>query len=194
MKRLLIKQGFLLPFIYFGVVIIASLFAKDYSHIGQHASELAINSNKTAVSIFNTGVIITGLLLILFGLGLILNPVGKLFITGTLIMIFGITFLFGGIFPIGSPLHGLYGLGMSMIITPFSFLYEADEKFKSKKIRFITVISGLIIFIYLWSMIAGLDPRDYRGITQRIFGVVTFGWISYIAYSLNNFVKNRELN
>ena len=38
LKNLLIKQAIYIPILYFGTVIIASLFALDYSHIGQHAT------------------------------------------------------------------------------------------------------------------------------------------------------------
>jgi len=40
------------------------------------------------------------------------------------------------------------------------------------------------------SMIARLDPIDLRGLTQRIFGIVVFGWFSFISYHLNKVLKN----
>ncbi|MFO7829776.1 MAG: hypothetical protein R6V23_14220 [Bacteroidales bacterium] len=61
MKHLLIKQAIFLPVIYFGFIIIAGFFAKDYSYLGQHASELGINSSKSAVILFKTGILLTSI-------------------------------------------------------------------------------------------------------------------------------------
>jgi hypothetical protein len=108
MKNILIKQAIYLPILYFGTLIIASLFADEYSHIGQHASELAINSNKAAVNVFTIGIFLTGLSLVLYGLGLLLKFKKQLIITASLVCVFGITFLFGTFFKIGSPWHGRF--------------------------------------------------------------------------------------
>ena len=105
-------------------------------------------------------------------------------------MIFGITFLFGAIFPIGSPLHGLYGIGMCVMLIPFIFLYEQKDLFNKGIVYTISILAGLLMFVYLWSMIAGLDPVNLRGLTQRFFAIVTFGWFGFISFKLGDIVKN----
>jgi len=50
-----------LPIFYFGTVIIGSLFAEDYSQIGQQVSELALNENKIAGIVLTIGIFITGI-------------------------------------------------------------------------------------------------------------------------------------
>ncbi|MDX9777158.1 MAG: DUF998 domain-containing protein [bacterium] len=182
MKRILIKQGIFLPLIYFVAVIIAGFFARDYSHWGQHASELALNAVPAAATIFNIGAAITGISLILLGLGFVLNYQRRFLLTAILTVIFGITFLFGAIFKIGSPLHGLYGIGMCVMLIPFVFLYEQKGMFSERAVHAISLSAGLLMFLYLWSMVAGLDPVQYRGITQRLFAIVVFGWFSFIAW------------
>lgn len=186
-----------MPIIYFGTVIIAGLFATDYSHFGQHASELAINANQTAGSIFNIGVFITGISAILYGIGLILKFRSQFSITSILTILFGITFLFGAIYKIGSPWHGLYGIGLSIMILPFAFLYELKIYQINRLTKIVSILSALIIFIYFWAMVARLDPMEQRGLTQRIFGIVVFGFISYSAYltsRLNVAEKKRTPN
>ncbi|MDD2548480.1 MAG: DUF998 domain-containing protein [Bacteroidales bacterium] len=189
MRKTLIKQAIYLPVVYFGTLVIASLFANDYSHIGQHASELAINSNKIASSLFSVGIFITGLSMIFYGIGLILKFKGQLSITSFLITLFGITFLFGTFYKIGSPWHGLYGVGLSIMLLPFAFLYELGKKNINKITEMISIIVALIIFLYFWAMVARLDPLEQRGLTQRVFGLFVFGFISYSAHKLNKLEK-----
>jgi hypothetical protein len=189
MKRFLIKQAVFVPFIYFGFIIIAALFANDYSHIGQHASELGINASASAVLLFQIGIIITSISLSLLALGIIINFKKKLILSSILIFAFGITFIFGAIYPIGSPWHGLYGIGLFIMILPFVFLYEVNVFINNKMINSISIIAGFLMFIYLWSMISRLDPVDYRGLTQRVFGGVVFGWFSYISFYLDKLKK-----
>lgn len=197
MKRMLIKQGVFLPFIYFGTVILAAFFAKDYSHWGRHASELAVNASRSAVLIFNTGAAITGLSLILLAAGLLLRFKKQFLLTSILTAVFGITFVFGAIFPIGSPLHGLYGIGMCVMLVPFVFLYEQKDMFSERAIKAISLLAGLLMFLYLWSMVAGLDPVNLRGLTQRLFAVVVFGWFSLISFRISTVVNasdNKQSN
>lgn len=185
MKNILIKQSIYIAIIYFGTVILAGIFATDYSHFGQHASELAVNQNQTAGTIFNVGIFITGISLILYGIGLILRFKSQFSITSLLIIVFGITFLFGAIYEIGSPWHGLYGIGLSVMMLPFAFLYEMKKENITSLSKNISILSALIIFFYFWAMVARLDPMELRGLTQRVFGFFVFGFISYTAYVTN---------
>jgi hypothetical protein len=189
MKQFLIKQAILLPIIYFGSIIIAGLFANDYSHWGQHASELGINSSKSAVILFQIGIILTSISLFLLALGLLLNFKKRFLISSILVFAFGVTFIFGAIYRINSPWHGFYGLGLFIMILPFVFLYELNNLISNSTIHKISIIAGFLMFFYLWSMIARLDPINYRGLTQRLFGIVVFGWFSFISYRLNELIK-----
>lgn len=189
MRQLLIKQAIFLPIIYFGSIVIAGLFATDYSHLGQHASELGINSSNSAVILFQIGIILTSLSLFLLALGLLLNFKKRFSISSILIFAFGVTFIFGAIYPINSPWHGFYGLGLFIMILPFVFLYELNNLINNRTIHIISIVAGFLMFFYLWSMIAGLDPVNYRGLTQRSFGIIVFGWFSYISYRLNKLIK-----
>lgn len=189
MKQFLIKQAIFLPIIYFGSIIIAGLFANDYNHWGQHASELGINSSKSAVILFQIGIVLTSISLFLLAFGLLLNFKSRFSISSILVFAFGVTFIFGAIYPINSPWHGFYGLGLFIMILPFVFLYELNNLISNRTIHTISIIVGFLMFFYLWSMIARLDPINYRGLTQRLFGIVVFGWFSFISYRLNEWTK-----
>jgi len=193
MKQLLIKQAVFLPIIYFGAIIIAGFFANDYTHLGQQASELGVNSSKSAVILFKIGVLLTSISLFALAIGLLLNFKNKFTLSSILIFAFGVTFIFGAIYPIGSPWHGFYGLGLFIMILPFVFLYESGDQLNNKVVRRISVAAGLLMFFYLWSMIARLDPINYRGLTQRLFGIVVFGWFSFISYHLSKLI-NKDIH
>lgn len=185
MKHFLIKQAIFLPVIYFGSIIIAGFFANDYCHIGQHASELGINANKTAVTIFQIGIIATSISLFILSLGLVVNFKKQFSLFAVLVFLFGVTFIFGAIFPIGSPWHGFYGLGLFIMIAPFVFLYELNRMIEKRSLHILSIVAGALIFLYLWAMVARLDPMEYRGLTQRLFALVVFGWFSVVAWHLN---------
>jgi len=188
-KQLLIKQAIFLPIIYFGSIIISGFFANEYSHLGQHASELGINSSKSAVILFQAGIVLTSISLFLLALGLLLNFKNRFLITSILVFAFGVTFIFGAIYPINSPWHGFYGFGLFIMILPFVFLYEFNNLINNITIHRISIVTGFLMFFYLWLMISRLDPINYRGLTQRLFGIVVFGWFSYISYRLNKLTK-----
>ncbi|NLO01701.1 MAG: DUF998 domain-containing protein [Bacteroidales bacterium] len=190
MKQFLIKQAVFLPVIYFGFIVIAGSFAQDYSHVRQHASELGINPDMNAVILFKSGIILTSVSLFFLSVGLLFHFRYRFLISAILVFSFGVTFIFGTIFPIGTPWHGLYGFGLFIMILPFVFLYELSDLNRNKAISIISIAAGFLMFFYLWSMIAGLDPLNYRRLTQRLFGLVVFGWFSYISYYLFGLVKD----
>ena len=91
---------------------------------GAPGNWIAINENQMAGTVFNAGAFLTGTSMILYGVGLLLKFGSQFSITAILTALFGVTFLFGAIYTIGSPWHSLYGLGFSIMMLPFAFLYE----------------------------------------------------------------------
>lgn len=57
-----------------------------------------------------------------------------------------------------------------------------DKKNTDRLTKVISVGVTFILFIYFWGMITRFDPMEQRGLTQRIFGVVVFGYISFNAF------------
>ena len=189
MGKRLIAQAVYVPIIYFGTIILASLFANGYSQVGQQVSELALNESTSAGTVLTVGIFITGLSLVLLGIGMIQSFKSQFIISSFLIILFGISFLCGALIPMGSPWHSLYGLSISILLLPFAFLYEMGDTEISNLTRNLAIIVTLIIFVYFWDMLAvHFAPAELRGLTQRIFGVAVFGWFSYSAYILKNLI------
>lgn len=184
----LIKQAVFLPLLFFSALYISASMVDGYSHIAQHGSEITITEFETAKTILNTGAILTGVSCILLALGVVLQ-FRKYALTSLLLSLFGISMVSNGLYPTGSPMHGFYGMGMVLMILPFMACYELkNENLKPLFFR-ISLICGALNFIYLWSVFVGLDPADYRGLTQRIASVFIFGWIAIFAYQLNRKIK-----
>ena len=190
--KLFIKQAILSPLYFFVPILVAGIRTTEYSAISQHASEITLTSNSTAITIFNTGEILTGLSCILLSVGLIIMNKRKNLISAVLFIIFGISMISNGLYPMGNPMHGFYGIGLSVMILPFVSCYEFKGSIINKRYFPITIGVGLVIFIYFWSMLVGLDPADYRGLTQRIASLVIFGWIAYTSYELIKTLTNKS--
>ena len=151
--------------------------------IKQQASEITLTDFETAKAILLSGAILTGFSCILFAIGIMLN-FKKYYMSGILLVIFGISMLSNGLFPMRSPMHGFYGIKLSLMILPFLACYELKNENISKMFFKVSLISGFLIFIYFWSMLVGLDPANYSGLTQRIASLFMFGWMAYFAIKM----------
>ncbi len=189
--RHLIRQAVLLPFIFFIPTTIAGLLTDNYSFIEQHGSEITITDFETAKMFVNSGAIATGISCIVFALGILFN-FKRYHLSSILLTIFGISMISNGIYPMGTLMHGFYGIGLSLMLLPFVACYELKNENVNRKFFPIALIAGAIIFIYFWSMLVGLDPANYRGLTQRIASVFIFGWIAYFAFELNKKLRGLQ--
>jgi len=181
--KYLIKQATIIPVLFFVPVFIAGALVDGYDPIKQQGSEITITDFYTAKAILNTGAMLSGLSCILLGLGILLN-FKKYVLTSVLLMIFGISMVSNGIYPMGTPMHGLYGMGLTLMIAPFVACYEWKNEPVRRDFFRVSLLSGSVIFIYLWSICVGLDPENYRGLTQRVASVFIFGWIAYLAFAI----------
>ncbi|MEM0926447.1 MAG: DUF998 domain-containing protein, partial [Planctomycetota bacterium] len=103
-----------------------------------------------------------------------------------LITVFGISMISNGLYPMGSPMHGLYGIGLSLAIAPFASIYEWKGTAMPKRYFGLSIAAGIVISLYYWSIVIGLDPPDYRGLTQRTASLFIFGWIAYSAWEMRS--------
>jgi hypothetical protein len=89
-----------------------------------------------------------------------------------------------GLWPMGSPLHGLYAVGILNLIAPALSLLEL-RSLRDRTIPYAaTVLASLAGIVYLWLNLTGNDPEGYRGLTQRVFSSINAGWPAVIAGSL----------
>ncbi len=181
MNRALINSGFIPLPAWFLFVTIAGFFAVDYSPIASHASVMTLQDN-LSYPIVSTGAILTGITLILFGVGI--WRVSKLTVSGGGLcwIIFGISMIANGVWPMGSPMHGLYIIGIANILAPaLSLLDIRDEALRQRLYGTTTFVSLASVF-YIWILLNGFDPEGYQGLTQRLFASIGYLWPFIFAY------------
>ncbi|MEH6419834.1 DUF998 domain-containing protein [Pseudomonas sp. CGJS7] len=164
------------------LALIAFAFAvPGYDPVSQHLSELGLMPGLPAHAV-QAAAAISGAAIVVFSVSLLAQ--GKRFaLTALTSTLFGISMLSNGLFTTGSPLHGLYGVGIFSVLTPLLFLVELGPQ-ASPLMGRVSRWTSLLAMIYLWVMVAGLDPPAYRGLSQRIALLPAFAWYTFAAIEL----------
>lgn len=184
MKPILIRQVLVIPFGAMLVPILISLFLPDYSSISQHISEVALLDHPVAI-VQRAAAIAAGTSILLFGVGLILLSAGNFRFTAVATSVFAASMISNGVVVMGSPWHGLYGLGMFMVLVPAFFASEIPHGWSDwARYRNMAMAVALFNLTYMWLLISGLEPQEFRGLTQRAATVVIFGWYTLAGYSV----------
>jgi hypothetical protein len=181
--RILLAAGFIpLPWFLLWSTI-AGLLALSYSAMSQHASELTLQPGAPHM-LLNLAAVGSGAAFVVFAIGLWLES-NRGFAFGAFCWIlFGIAMVSNGLWPMGSPLHGLYALGVFNLIAPALSLLES-ERLRDNKFAFgVTALVSVCGVIYLWLNLVGIDPQNLRGLTQRIFSSINSLWPAAMALLL----------
>lgn len=180
MKHLLIRQSLVVPLLALLVPMLIALGVPHYSSLSQHISELQLLHHPVA-TVMRISPVITGLSVLLFGLGVYLVDPSRFAFTALTSAAVAANFISSGIFPSGSPLHGLYGIGFFIPLVPACFAAEAGLGRRVSRVSLATAVGAMA---YLWLNLSGLDP--YPGLTQRIAIFLILGWYSCASYLLLN--------
>ncbi|WP_375067425.1 DUF998 domain-containing protein [Stenotrophomonas lactitubi] len=155
-----------------------------YHSLSQHLSETGLMPGLPARAV-QVGGLVSGSAIILFSLALL--AYGRRFaLTVLTSSLFGVSMVSNGVFTTGSPMHGLYGIGIFSILTPLLFLAELGPQ-ASTRMAWFARASSLLGMAYLWLMMSGFDPEPYRGLTQRLALLPAFGWYTLAALELRRF-------
>src|SRR5262245_2110408 len=116
-RRMLIAAGFIpLPWFLLWSSIAGAL-APDYSAISQHASELTVAPGLPH-TLLNVAAIGSGIGFAVFAIGLWIESGRRLAVGALCWLVFGISMISNGVWPMGNPLHGLHILGLTNLIAP----------------------------------------------------------------------------
>jgi hypothetical membrane protein len=192
LERILLLAGVAVPILYFGNLIVSPLFYPGYSHVTQYASELG-GPDAPRPSIFNAGVVLTGIATIAAGAGFFLalrRLTGKSLLAalvGLVVLLTGISFVMGGLFPMPDPRHGGFGLGLGVHLAP---LLLALALWKRRNLRALNVylLVTMVLMIAFFAIMMGvgsLVTRANVGIFQRVYALCNFPWIGIAAYALD---------
>ncbi len=168
---------------------VAGFFASDYNAVASHVSVMTLTPGM-AHMIANLAALGAGATLILFGIG-IWQLSGRRIAVGALgWIIFGISMLANGIWPMGGPMHGLYIIGIFNIIAPALSLLEVRDDILRTRLLGVTVFVSVSSVLYLWLLLNGFDPDGYQGLTQRVFGSINYLWPIVFAYQFFKIRRN----
>jgi hypothetical membrane protein len=178
-RRLLLLGLIPLPLFLIGIGI-AGLFAPNYSWISGHGSELS-RIPGMARTIFILVVLVWGVSFVGFAIGL-LRMTRWRSVGAYCWLLFGLAMCSNAIWPMGSPLHGLYSLALVSLIAPALSLAETESLRRIRGLTFVTILVSLAGVFYLWLNLLGLDPPAYRGLTQRLFSSLNSFWPAFVAW------------
>lgn len=188
MRTVAIRQAIYLPIGAMFAVIAFGFTVPGYSSLSQHLSELGLMPGLPA-STLTACIAVNGVAIIIFSLAL-LGWARRFALTALTSVLFGVAMLSNGVFTTGSPLHGMYSIGIFSILTPLLFLVELGAD-ASRRIAWVARVTSLLGMLYLWLMLSGLDPQPWRGLTQRIALLPAFGWYTFAALELRRVFANR---
>ena len=180
---MLLRAG-LVPLPWFLVfATVAGFLQPGYSARAQHVSELT-QVTGAPHALANVAGIGTGIGFILFAAGLWLVSNRRVAYGSLCWAVFGASMISNGIWPMGSPLHGLYGVGMLNLVAPALGLLELRGERDHPTAYAVTVFVSLAGIVYLWLNLTGNDPQGLRGLTQRVFSSINSLWPAVIAIGL----------
>lgn len=193
--------GIAVPFLYFGVQIVAAPFYPGYSFLSMDASTLG--SDKAIYpSIFNIGAIITGIVTLIASVGFLLalqhlgtNPF-LTWLTSLAVFLNGLGSLWAGFFPIPDPRHGSNPFAVGIFLFPILLTFALWNRSNAKPIKIYLIITNLlfIALIPIMSGVSGINTQGYQGLLQRIAVLVFFVPISVGSYFLILRTKNLSIS
>jgi hypothetical membrane protein len=192
----LLRAGMLVPFLYFGLQLIAAPFYPGYSFLRNVASELGSDLARYPAP-FNMGIMILGTLTLLSALGFLRallrlrTPAIWAWLTFLAVAVNGLQSLWAGSFPMPDRRHGGHPLFViGMVLLPFLFSVVLWKQSGALVRSFLMTTMLLIVALFpLMSGIAGLDTQSYRGLLQRLFTLAVFPPIGLGAYVLAQRLK-----
>ncbi len=173
-KYLLLAGALPLPWFLFWITL-GGFFAPEYSAISRHGSELFSLGGLPALCL-RVAAIGSGVAFVLFGVGVWRRATFGWSIGAVAWVIFGLAMLSNGVWPMGNPMHGLYGAGVANLIAPALSHLELGSSLKRRAHFALTAAVSSMGILYLWLNLTGLDPEAYRGLTQRLFSSVNSLW------------------
>lgn len=171
----LIKAGLIPLPAWLIISTLAGFLAVDYNPIASHVSVMTLQDGIAHVMV-NIAALLAGAALIMFGVGVWMTS-RRVFSGGGLCwVIFGVSMIANGIWPMGGPMHGLYIIGIFNILAPALTLLDIRDEALRERMHTVTIFVSLSGVFYLWMMLNGFDPEGYSGLTQRLFGSINYLW------------------
>ncbi len=162
---------------------VAVVFAPGYNPLAQHASEL-LQAPTPASICARIAAIGSGVGFVAFAIGVWRESGRRIAVGAICWMIFGISMLTNGLWPMGHPMHGFYTIGIANIIAPAMSHIELSAWSANRRAYAVTAVVSIGAIVYLWLNVVGVDPEGLRGLTQRVFSSINSLWPFLVALYL----------
>ena len=182
-NRILLSFGFIPAGWFLLLVTVGGWLVPRYSSVAQQASELTLIEGTPRILI-DVAAIGVGLFLAIFAAGIWRVSERRIAFGAVAWILFGLSMISNGIWVMGSPMHGAYGLGLIVMVAPALTMVEVRDIANDDSTYWITGIVSFIGIFYFWLNTLGYDPPHYRGLTQRIYASLTLLWPAWAAYRL----------
>ncbi|AOE50926.1 DUF998 domain-containing protein [Kangiella sediminilitoris] len=182
-------QGISIP-LWGAALIIVGLLAPGHDSISQHLSTISLYSSPWPL--------VLQIISICLGLSVCVYSIGASYILKRFAwfsipsLAFGVAMIFNGLYKMGSPLHGLYGMAFFSPLVPIIFALEFKERLNSYTFQVYSIITAILGMIYMWLMLTQFDPHGYIGLTQRIFILLMTVWYGVSIYKSCGNAHQRE--
>ncbi|WP_445513769.1 DUF998 domain-containing protein [Stenotrophomonas sp. 3(2025)] len=182
-SRILLSAGLVpLPWFLFWTSV-ATVFATGYNPLAQHASELLQVPTLASVSA-RIAAIGSGVGFVAFSIGVWRESGRRIAVGAICWMVFGVSMLTNGLWPMGHPMHGFYTIGIANIIAPAMSHIELTAWSANRRAYAVTAVVSIAGIFYLWLNLLGADPEGFRGLTQRLFSSINSLWPFLVALYL----------
>lgn len=177
----LLALGVTVPFIYYGIQVLAAMREPSYSFVGQAASELG-SDLAAAPALFNKGIMVQGAATLLASAGFLVAMLrtgvhpALACVTSAAVALNGVQSLWAGYYPMPDPRHGGHPTFIvGMILLPVlltASLWRGSGR--ALKAYFVATLLLLAAMFPIMSGVSGLDTTNIRGLTQRVFTLTVF--------------------
>jgi Protein of unknown function (DUF998) len=179
LERHALLAGLVPPPWFLAWTTVGGLMLPQYSAISQHSSELLASGGAAAICL-RVGAMGSGFAFVAFGAGLWARSGQALAVGAVAWILFGFSMVSNGLWPMGSPMHGLY----ANLIAPALSHMEVARWLPARRYHALTALVSAAGIFYLWLNLTGNDPEAFRGFTQRLFSSINSLWPFLVSLAL----------
>ena len=186
-----VRLGICIPFMYFGIQLLAIPFYPGFNILINSASDLG-TAHSLRPWIFNLGAIATGLITFasVYGFYQSLRSSGTNFPLTALVclslMCYGTSSLAAGVFPMPHPYHGAGPAQFGIILGPVLFVAAFWKRRRGWVFWCLAACLALfaVVLVLMRPAVTGINTDPIMGLLQRILAVAGFAPRGLAAYDL----------
>ena len=194
-----LRIGMAIPFLYFGIPVIAAPFYPGYSFIRNTASDLGSNHAVYPLPV-NAAIILLGIATLLAAFGFLraflrlgTHPL-LAWIASIAVCSNGLGTLLSGIFPSPDPRHGGGIWGIGTFLLPFIMAIVLWKRSDSRLLKGY-LVANMMLFAAMIPIMSGMveiDKSMIRGLLQRILALTAYTPIGVAAYMLHKRLRSKR--